>query len=109
MRVTGALALSIGVVAMGLAAAPSEAAGAAGAARTATIGPAGGRVTSRDGTIILEVPPRALARPTKITMEPGSTAGLPAKLAAKIRETGAQSIRFLPEGLRFATPATLRV
>src|SRR5919198_1847428 len=75
------------------------------AAVRAPIGPQGGTLTARHAgvTFTLTVPPGALAARTKIVMTPiAAIRGLP--LSGR-----AAAVRFGPEGLTFAAPATLTV
>lgn len=74
-------------------------------ARTQTIGPDGGTVAVTRGTttFTLTVPAGALAAATEITLTPVTRlTGLPLSGTAA-------AVRFAPEGLAFATPATLRI
>ena len=75
------------------------------AAVRAPIGPQGGTLTARHAgvTFTLTVPPGALAARTNIAMTPiAAIHGLP--LSGR-----AAAVRFGPEGLTFAAPATLTV
>jgi len=62
------------------------------ASSTATIGPNGGSLSAGPHTLV--IPPGALSAPTTITM-------------TAPRGLGVNAVKFAPEGLRFATPATL--
>ncbi len=62
------------------------------ASSTQTIGPLGGTISAGPHTLV--IPPGALSAPTTITMTAPS--GL-----------GVNAVKFAPEGLRFATPASL--
>jgi len=62
------------------------------ASDTETIGPSGGVLTAGPHSLI--IPPGALSAPTTITMT--APTGL-----------GVNAVKFQPEGLRFATPASL--
>ncbi len=68
-------------------------------AATATIGAAGGELTSDDGLMTLTVPAGALATDTEITIDP-ITNFAPAGLG--------HAYRLTPEGTNFAVPATLK-
>src|SRR6266550_1843318 len=59
---------------------------------TETIGPDGGSLSAGPHTLV--IPPGALSAPTTITM-------------TAPRGLGVNAVKFAPEGLRFATPATL--
>ena len=61
---------------------------------TATIGPLGGSISAGPHTLF--IPPGALLSPTTITMT--APTGL-----------GVNAVKFQPEGLRFLTPASLRM
>jgi hypothetical protein len=69
-----------------------------GTPTTGIIGPAGGRLTTADGTLTLNFPAGALKQPTPITIQPiTNTAYLGAGLA----------YRFSPDGAQFVRPVTL--
>jgi|GEM_PF-3016298 len=72
-----------------------------GAPVTATLDGSGGTITVSAGghTMVLDVPAGALAEATTISVEPVELPGL----------KGAPAVRFSPDGLRFALPATLIV
>ncbi len=62
------------------------------ASSTKTIGALGGTISAGPHTLV--IPPGALSAPTTITM-------------TAPRGLGVNAVKFAPEGLRFATPATL--
>lgn len=64
----------------------------------ATIGPAGGTLETRDGTIRLTVPSGALAVPTELSIQP---------VTNKIPFGAGLGVTFEPAGLSFAVPALL--
>ena len=75
---------------------PPTAAGAPnGAAAFATIGPAGGTLTSPDGRLAVEVPPGAVAAPTAFSVQP---------LENTAPGGAGAAYRLLPHGTAFATP-----
>ena len=86
----------------------STAAGSSPSSTTvsAVIGPAGGSLSSSDGNTTLTVPAGALASDTKITMTEVSGSDIPAEL----QDPSVLKVYDMqPDGLQFATPATVEV
>ena len=69
-----------------------------GPATTMTMGPAGGTITSSDGTVTLTIPPGALVADTMISVQ-AITNNAPGGLTA---------YRLGPNGMHFSSPVTLR-
>lgn len=69
----------------------------------AIVGAGGGVVTALNGAVELVIPPNALSATTVVTVEPAT--GFP----PSPRLVGQTAIELSPDGLSFATPATLRL
>jgi len=67
---------------------------------TKTIGTEGGTIESKDGKIILEIPAGALTEDTEITVE---------RFEDLEGNSGLVLFEFLPDGLEFLIPATLKI
>jgi hypothetical protein len=69
-----------------------------GTPTTATIGPAGGELTSDDGALTINIPPGALSAPASVTIQPITNYAL-----GGIGE----AYRLTPDGLTFSTPVLM--
>jgi len=65
-----------------------------------TIGPAGGQVGTNDGSVVVDVPPGALAEETTISV----TENGPANQSFTLRSSGVLSVSLRPEGQQFLLP-----
>jgi len=78
-------------------------AGAGGGSSSATIGPEGGTITSRDGKLTLTFPPDALSEDTEVTIREIDPDDLPPEFDGVDADSAYQ---LEPDGLEFAVPVT---
>jgi len=78
-------------------------AGGGGGSSSATIGPEGGTITSRDGKLTLTFPPDALSEDTEVTIREIDPDDLPPEFDGVDADSAYQ---LEPDGLEFAVPVT---